>query len=71
MHGERATLLFALDPKGRLEVFTSDTPIAPAAGWTLLALIDPDPGKDPDHLQINMPPTHDSAPGFPDTPPWP
>ncbi len=43
MHGVRATLLFALDPKGRLEVFTAETPLEPAAGWTLLTLIDPDP----------------------------
>lgn len=69
MHGERATLLFALDPKGRLEVFTTETPIVPAAGWTLLALIDPDPGNDPATVQINLPPTPDSAQGFPDTPP--
>lgn len=43
LHGERATLLFALDPKGRLKIFTPEAPIAPTAGWTLLALIDPVP----------------------------
>ena len=39
MHGERATPLFAVDPKGRLEVFTAETPLEPGPGWTLLALI--------------------------------
>jgi hypothetical protein len=45
MHGERATPLFALDPKGRLEVFTAEAPLEPGAGWSLLALVDPDPGS--------------------------
>ena len=45
MHGERATPLFALDPKGRLEVFTAEAPLEPGAGWGLLALVDPDPGS--------------------------
>ena len=44
MHGERATLLFTVDAKGRLEVFTAETPITPAAGSAVLALIDPDAG---------------------------
>jgi len=44
MHGDRATLLFALDPKGHLEVFTAEAPLEPRAGWTILALIDPAPG---------------------------
>ncbi len=47
MHGGRATLLFALDPKGRPEVFTAETPIEPTTGWTVLALIDPDSGAAP------------------------
>jgi NhaP-type Na+/H+ or K+/H+ antiporter len=41
-HGRRAIPLFALDPKGRLEVFTAERPLEPSAGWTILALIDPD-----------------------------
>jgi len=43
MHGERATLLFAIDPKGRLEVFAADTPLEPGPGWTVIALVDPAP----------------------------
>ena len=41
MHGSRATLLFAIDPKGRLEVFGDDQGLEPTAGWSVLALIEP------------------------------
>lgn len=46
-YGERATLLFAIDPKGRVEVFTDESTVQPKAGWSVLALIDPDPGEVP------------------------
>ncbi|MGE5154373.1 MAG: cation:proton antiporter, partial [Bdellovibrio bacteriovorus] len=42
LHGEQAIPLFACDPKGRVEVFSAERPPEPAAGWTILALIDPD-----------------------------
>lgn len=41
LHGERATLLFTLDTKGRLEIVSAEKPLEPAAGWTLMSLIDP------------------------------
>lgn len=43
MHGDRATPLFAIDPKGRLSVFTAGTRLEPGTGWSVLALIDPSP----------------------------
>ncbi len=43
MYGERATPLFALDPKGRLEVFSAEYAVEPGPGWSIVALIDPDP----------------------------
>lgn len=42
LHEERATLLCALDPKGRLEIASAEKPLEPATGWTLLSLIDPE-----------------------------
>lgn len=41
MHGERATPLFAINPKSQIEVFSADAPPAVGAGWTVIALIDP------------------------------
>jgi NhaP-type Na+/H+ or K+/H+ antiporter len=38
-HGRQALQLFALDPKGKLQVYTSDTGLVPAAGWVLLSLV--------------------------------
>ena len=46
-YGERATPLFAIDPKGRVEIFTDENHFAPKAGWVVLALIDPDPAEIP------------------------
>ncbi len=46
MHGERAALLFAVDPKGRLEVFSAETPLQPGPGWTIIALVDPSPEEE-------------------------
>lgn len=43
MHGERAVPLFALDPKGKLEVFNTTMPLEPGPGWTIIALVDPAP----------------------------
>ena len=42
LHGERATLLFARDSSGWVHVVTPDSSLKPAAGWTLLALIQPE-----------------------------
>jgi NhaP-type Na+/H+ or K+/H+ antiporter len=44
LHGERATLLFARDDSGWVHVATPDSPLKPSAGWTLLALIQPQVG---------------------------
>ncbi len=69
LHGERATLLFALDPKRRLEIFTPETPIAPTAGWTLLALIDPDPSVPlavPARIKTQATSKDGDSPGSPD-----
>lgn len=41
MHGERATPLFAINPKSQIEVFSAEAPPAVGAGWTVIALIDP------------------------------
>ncbi len=46
-YGERATPLFAIDPKGRVEIFTDENNFVPKAGWVVLALIDPDPEEVP------------------------
>ena len=43
VHGDRAVPLFALDPKGRLEVFNTAVPLEPGPGWTIIALVDPPP----------------------------
>jgi hypothetical protein len=42
LHGERATLLFARDSSGWVHVVTPESSLKPAAGWTLLALIQPE-----------------------------
>lgn len=42
VHGERATPLFAVNPKGRIEVFAAETELEPAANWSIIALIDAD-----------------------------
>ena len=41
-YGERATPLFAVDQKSRVEVFTTDNTFVPKAGWVVLALVDPE-----------------------------
>ncbi|MCB1875263.1 MAG: sodium:proton antiporter [Chromatiales bacterium] len=46
-HGERALPLFAIDPKGRLRFYTSQSTPQPEAGWTLVALVSPDPDAAP------------------------
>lgn len=44
-YGERAVPLFAIDPKGRVEVFATETEVQPKAGWVVLALVDADPDE--------------------------
>jgi len=41
LHGERAVLLLAIEPRGWMHVASEPLPFSPAAGWTLLALIEP------------------------------
>lgn len=38
-YGKRATPLFALDSRARLHVFIAEEPMKPAAGWTIISLI--------------------------------
>ncbi|MCP8463437.1 cation:proton antiporter [Pseudomonas sp. ZM23] len=45
LHGDRATLLFARDPSGRLQVATPEQPLKPATGWTLIALVEEPSGN--------------------------
>ncbi|WP_322614748.1 sodium:proton antiporter [Pseudomonas sp. BIC9C] len=42
LHGERATLLFVRDESGWVHVVTPESTLKPAAGWTLLALVQPE-----------------------------
>lgn len=42
LHGDRATLLFMRDTVGWVHVVTPDSMLKPSAGWTLLALIQPE-----------------------------
>lgn len=44
---KRAIALFAIDPKGRLHVFTAEKPLRPGEGWALLSLIEPEPEPEP------------------------
>ncbi|AWY41038.1 sodium:proton antiporter [Pseudomonas putida] len=44
LHGDRATLLFMRDTVGWVHVVTPDSMLKPSAGWTLLALIQPEIG---------------------------
>jgi len=44
--GEQAIPLFALDPKGLLQVFSTRETLQPSAGWTLISLLPPsEPAK--------------------------
>ncbi|MEX6501217.1 cation:proton antiporter [Pseudomonas zhanjiangensis] len=43
LHGSRATLLFARDREGRIHVVTPQSALLPQTGWTLVALIEPQP----------------------------
>ncbi|MDR9437854.1 MAG: sodium:proton antiporter, partial [Thiohalophilus sp.] len=40
-YGKRATPLFAIDPRGRIQVFVVDGKLAPDTDWVLLSLIEP------------------------------
>ena len=44
-YGERAVPLFAIDPKGRVEVFATEAEVQPKPGWVVLALVDADPDE--------------------------
>ncbi|WP_222105334.1 cation:proton antiporter [Denitromonas ohlonensis] len=44
-YGERAVPLFAIDPKGRVEVFATEAEVQPKPGWMVLALVDADPDE--------------------------
>ncbi len=44
-YGERAVPLFAIDPKGRVEVFATEAEVMPKSGWVVLALVDADPDE--------------------------
>lgn len=41
-HYRKAFPLFAITPKGRLQVFTAGTHLEPGPGWTLISLIEPE-----------------------------
>ncbi len=38
---KRAVPLFALTPRGRLRIFTTESELSPEQGWTLVALVEP------------------------------
>lgn len=40
-YGNRAIPLFAIDPRGRIQVFVADGKMVPQADWTILSLIEP------------------------------
>jgi len=42
-YGKRATTLFALTPKGKLELFVEGHKMKPIDGWTIISLIEPEP----------------------------
>ncbi len=49
-HDGRVVPLFAINPRGKLFVYTADNNLKPAAGWTIISLIEPSsetdvPGK--------------------------
>lgn len=41
-YGERALPLFAVDPKGRVEVFATGTKVEPGPDWSVVAMVDAD-----------------------------
>lgn len=47
LHGCRANLLLAIDPRGRIHVASDPLNLIPAAGWTLVALIEEAPEAEP------------------------
>ncbi|WP_435635132.1 cation:proton antiporter [Pseudomonas solani] len=44
LHGERAILLLARDPRGWVHLASTEAPLEPEAGWSLVALIEEDAG---------------------------
>ncbi len=38
-YGDNCIPLFAIDPKGRLQMFTADNDLSPETGWTIVSLI--------------------------------
>ncbi len=61
----RAVPLFALDPRGRLRIFTADKDLTPGAGWTMLALVAPEAEAGPESNDTAKP--GGGAGGEPDT----
>ena len=45
-YGERALPLFAVDPKGRVEVFATGTKVEPGPDWSVVAMVDADADAD-------------------------
>ncbi|TCK18732.1 sodium/proton antiporter (CPA1 family) [Thiogranum longum] len=45
-HYGRAVPLFAINPRGKLFVYTADNNLKPTAGWTIISLIEPSPETD-------------------------
>ena len=41
-YGKQAVPLFALDPKGKLNVFFTASGLVPGPGWTLIGLVSED-----------------------------
>ena len=41
-YGKRAIPLFAIDPRGRVQVFVADGKLEPGRDWTLLSLVEPE-----------------------------
>lgn len=58
-YGERAVPLFALDPKGRVEVFATGAKLEPGPEWSVVALVDAGVEERPDAA----PPEAAAAPG--------
>ncbi len=40
LHEDRALLLFAKDPNGRLHIASPERPLTPGTGWTVISLIE-------------------------------
>lgn len=71
-YGERAEPLFAIDAKGRAEVFHANYSGQPGPGWSIIALIDPSPGTAGNSVRKKKPEAEAiAAPSVPSAPPAP